>query len=142
MPQDEDFEVKAPAAETAATQKRFPEQAGGTLFWLEERYEEQLLPFKKPSVLCSVQDALAAWEADGQTGNFWSEEDENPLQMSHRNCEPPQDFRWAMANVWSRCCRIDLKDSGGKGKPFGPELLCRSWQCSLLLRHWQGFAGC
>eukprot|EP00439_Symbiodinium_sp_Y106_P079947 s2899_g18.t1 len=65
--QDEDFEVKA----------------GGTLFWLEERYE----------------DALAAWEqaeaADPKV--FWSEE----------------EFRWAMAHVWSRCCRLDLEELGG-----------------------------
>ncbi|CAK9014955.1 unnamed protein product [Durusdinium trenchii] len=58
--QDEDFEVKA----------------GGTFFWLEDRYE----------------DAREAFEAATSDNFPWSEE----------------DFRWAMANVWSRCLRLDL----------------------------------
>eukprot|EP00435_Cladocopium_sp_Y103_P075778 s5_g64.t2 len=58
--QDEDLEVKA----------------GGTFFWLEDRYE----------------DAREAYEA-AQSNSFpWSEE----------------DFRWALAHVWSRCLRLDL----------------------------------
>lgn len=58
--QDEDLEVKA----------------GGTFFWLEDRYE----------------DAREAYEAAESDSFPWSEE----------------DFRWALAHVWSRCLRLDL----------------------------------
>ncbi|CAL1173404.1 unnamed protein product [Cladocopium goreaui] len=58
--QDEDLEVKA----------------GGTCFWLEDRYE----------------DAREAYEAAESDSFPWSEE----------------DFRWALAHVWSRCLRLDL----------------------------------